>query len=489
MTEKKIIISNNGVIITPYTKGDCAQLEKMTSVYDPVYYKYKELTGFILEYNGTPSFITHQNNPRYIQELFPSYQIEYLNEIKPIRMEHDFGLNEDITPTDIQYNILNQILNTSKNIKDSKEWFVNLQTGYGKTMLSIYLSSILKHKTLVTCFSSDILKQWISSIKKNTSFNMERLLLIDSSKILKSILDGKFNHSKYDMFFCTPRLLVSFAKRYGYENLYEVIRVIGIGFKVFDEAHRNMGNIVKINATTNVRHTLYLSADFGQSDREVEEKYYRIFYKVPIIRPDEEYQVTMKYTRAVIVEYDSKPLSSDIPSINDKYGFNTQYYMEYQMNNGMIFDVVKFILDSIFKNYDGHKILILLNHIAHVDRMEEFISTHYSNNNRIGRYHSMVTPEEKEFTLNDANIIISTYSSFGTGMDVDSIRYVLSLNQSGKIEDNQAAGRARPMKDGGDVFYFMVIDKGFRYTTRKLKTRLKYLAETKIKNISRVKFY
>jgi hypothetical protein len=46
---------------------------------------------------------------------------------------------------------------------------------------------------------------------------------------------------------------------------------------------------------------------------------------------------------------------------------------------------------------------------------------------KIARFHSKVDIDEKEFAITDANIIIATYQSFGTGMDVENIKYVISF--------------------------------------------------------------
>lgn len=481
----KIYISNNGVTITPYNKKDCEQIERLTSMYDEVYHQRNEVTGFVLKYNDEcDAFISHQHNTTYIQNLFPEYEIEYMKENLPIKISHEFGLNSSITPTDIQYDIISKILNT----KNEKEWFIHLQTAYGKTLLSIYLASIFSYKTMIMCFSVEILSQWIKTIKKKTTFQSDKLLLIDSSKILQGILDETFDYKRYDIFLCTPKILTSFCNKRGYSKLNIIFTKLGIGLKIFDEAHRNMANLIKINASTNVRYTLYLSADFGQADPELEQKYFKIFYKVPIIAPDEKFKETMKYTQAIVVEYNSHPTMEESPSIYNRYGFSPQLYMEYQFKKKIIFDVVDFILKNIQKTKDKYKTLILLNHIDHVDMMTEYIKEKYPDKS-VGRFHSKVSSDEKEFAKNYSDIIVSTYSSFGTGLDVDHIKYVISLNQSNKIEDNQAAGRARPLKDGSDVFYFIVIDRGFTYCVKKLKIRLAYLYETKIKKVLKLRYY
>ena len=98
---------------------------------------------------------------------------------------------------------------------------------------------------------------------------------------------------------------------------------------------------------------------------------------------------------------------------------------------------------------------------------------------RYGRYHSQMPDEERQATLDYANVIISTYASFGVGNDLENIKYVVSLNQCNKVEDNQAAGRARPLFDGSNAIYFIVTDVGFKYCRDKLRIRLGYIMETK----------
>lgn len=486
----KIIVTNNGTIITPYEKGNAVILEKVTSTYDEVYHKRVEQTGFIMKYNNNTAFITHNNNERWLRNFFPEYEYFHMPKNRPSKMKYGFHLNDNIEPTDIQFNIISEILkDKDKDKKIQKEWFVNLQTGYGKTLLSVYLSSILQYKTLIMCSFRDVLKQWMDTIKNKTNFDMSRVLLIDSSKILLSMFEGNFDADNYDVFICTPSLITKFSKKYGNEKLWKVFEVMGIGLKIFDEAHLNKANIVKINALTNVKYTLYLSADFAQGNLELQKMYYRIFNKTLIIKPSEDDMIDMRYTRAIVVEYNSRPSETETMSIYNKYGFSPQFYIDYQFDKGYVFEVLTYIINNIIKsNQKNYKILILLVNIDHIDILKSILEEKYGDRYIIGRYHSNVNNEEKEYVKSNANIIISTYASFGTGVDVSNIKYVISINQCNKIMDNQAAGRARPMIDGSDVFYFMLIDRGFNYCIKKLKTRLQYLAETKIKDITKIKY-
>ena len=44
----KIYRTKNGTIITPYRKYQCRDLEYQTSIYDKVYHKSNEMTGFFV---------------------------------------------------------------------------------------------------------------------------------------------------------------------------------------------------------------------------------------------------------------------------------------------------------------------------------------------------------------------------------------------------------------------------------------------------------
>ena len=485
----EINITNTGMTIVPYKKGQSKQIENDTAIWNKAYYKLDPVIGFTVHHStetDTTSFVTVKNSENYIRSLFPNYIITHQSCNNAYKLSESFSLNSDISPTDIQSDIINSVLRE----KYKNEWFVNLPTGTGKTLLSIYLISILNTKALIMCYSTEILMQWIKTIKNKTDFNPSKILLLDSSKLLHNIYTGKFDASEYDIFLATPKLIVSYCDKYGFSTLNDIFNNIGIGIKIFDEAHRNIGNMVKINGYSNVGKTLYLSADFAQANHNKEKLYYKMMRGVPVFKPDKETLNSMKYTQCIIVEYDTEPDMTDISNVYTNHGFSLTNYMRYQFNNGMIVNALKYVLKNIFSTNDkGHKILILMNLIENVDDLYLLLKDIYGNDECICRFHSGIDENEKELGRTQANIIISTYGSFGTGIDINNIKYVISLDQCNKVADNQAAGRARPLSDGSDASYIILIDRGFKYAVNKLKVRVDYLYENKIKKVTRIKYY
>lgn len=490
MKKGEIIVTTTGVEITPYYDKQNRYLENLTSTFGAKrgnYSRRNPTTGFFLNYENTqPCFVTHRHDPVWLQHQFEGYEVKYTEVAKSKKLSESFGLNPDIAPREVQYQMIQEVLNHEK----EHQWFIYLSQGLGKTLLSVYLISYFNVKTLIMCYNKDILSQWYKTLKSKSTIDPKKVLMITSSMLLKNILYGEFPTMEYDIFLCTPGLLVSFGKKVGFHKIPIVLDRMGIGFKIYDEAHRNIANIVKINAFTSIDKTLYLSGDFGQSDPRKEKLYFNMFHGVPILKPDDELMNTLKFTVAMVIEYDSEPTELDKTGMYTKNGFSFYNYMKYQFRKDVFFETLDNIIQSISKaNHEGYKILILLNMIDHVDEMTDRMKEKYGDRYVIGRYHGSVPEDEKEETLKQSNMIVTTYQSFSTGIDVSLIKYVISCSVCTKIDDNQSSGRARPLPDGSDAFYFMMTDIGVPYVKKKLRSRIQYLQETKIKEVKKIKYW
>ena len=313
------------------------------------------------------------------------------------------------------------------------------------------------------------------------NISAEKILRVTGT-IIDKILAGDIDPNDYDIFMCTPTLLDRFGnRRSDYSRISDLFELCGIGFLIYDEAHRNVSNIVKLNSIMNIRYQVYLSADFGQGSYDKELMYKEIFRNVPVLTPSKKLQTSLKYTKLVVVNFNTYPDEIEKQEPFNKYGFSAELYMKYQFKKGTIIDAIKYTIDTILKANDNYRALILFTNIDHVEAMYDILVKEYPDVN-IGKFHGGVSPDNKLNVKNNSKIIVATYGSFSTGLDAKDIKYVLSTNQCNKVMDNQSAGRARPLSDGSDAMYFMFVDNGFSYCKKKLKIRLSYLTETKAKN-------
>lgn len=478
---KRIIYTTTGVQVRPYKKEALAPIMKSRSAWDPVRHKYNPITAYSMECGEDKEkvFLTYNCDRTYIQELLPGYIMEELgpNHVEPI--SESFELNDDIIPTNLQSDAIKVVLENK-----FAQAFFNIPTGVGKTLMSLYLVSLLQSKTWIMCFSVEVLKQWVKTLREKTTFNLDKILMVSSSSTMRKILSGKIDPSEYDIFMSTPGILTKFAEKEGPDALYDLFDICGIGMKIFDEANRNIANITKINAITSVERTYYLSADFSQSGKTKRTLYYRMFHNIPIIKPSEEKKKEMRHINAVVVHYNSHPTYLEQESAYGKYGFSAHNYMEYQITNPTFWDTFKAVIDTIHEqNAERNKILILLNMIDHVDATKAWLDEMNLKGCVVGRFHSRMPDDEKEETLLNANVIVSTYQSMGVGLDIFGIQYVIAVAPFSPIEDNQAAGRARPLPSGKDCFYFIMCDDGFEYNVSRIRDRLSYLQTQKVKKI------
>lgn len=480
----KIYLTKMGALITPYHNRQCRELEYTTSLYDTVYHKSKPYVGFSVPYDGSNSFITYRNDKSFFLKNFPSYEIIEQVIGRTEKMKYPIQLKGIDSFRSAQSQIIGDL---ESSVKTNRAWFINLQTGEGKTLLSIYWCTRLRLKTIIMCFSNSILDQWVESFSRYTDIDQSRILRLRTSAEINKLLADKGTHKTtvddFDICICTPGVLSSGANNLGdYKLIYDFFDKFGFGLLIFDEAHLNVGNLVRINSVTNVRYQLYLSADFGQGDHIKDMIYRKIFREVPILTPSEELKSTLKYTTLMVVDFNTHPNEVEEGLVFNRYGFSEIKYIQYEFMKPTLLNALDHIIDMILKTNTKYKILILISTIEHVDVAYDYYKSKFAEMNsdfKVGRFHGNLDDVEKDYTRNHADLIIATYKSFSTGIDVKDIKYVLTTNQCNKVVDNQSAGRARPLSDGTNAMYFMFVDTGFKYCKRKLSTRLQYLKETK----------
>jgi len=474
-------------MIHPYVKNQSKLIESMCSIkeFNGRFYHNVETTGFYMK--EIDMFLTHECfQTKLLQEQFPDYIID----IKTPDMGKQiptYELNDDIDLTDVQYDVMSKAINSRRN-----KIFLNLPTAMGKTVIAIQLMiSVLSKKVFIMCFRNTILKQWIRMMKEHTNTDMSKVCLIDSGAQLDAILDNNFVQQDCHIFLATPTLLHRFGEKHGWNKINDIFTNLGIGVKIYDEAHRHLGNIIKIDAVTNVYKTIYLSADFKQADEHKNRLYKRVFKNADVFKLDRDVVDDLKYTNAIVIHYSTNPTEEDRKKIfGNNHGFSKFEFMRYEISQKILLNAAKHYISIIQEsNKFNSRILVLVSLVEHVELLYEEFKSIYSDSYIIGRFHSKVPEDEKKVVLSSAQIIISTYQSFSTGLDLqgDKIGHILSLDQVNEVEDNQSAGRGR-RDDRFDTYYYIFVDDSFPYCIRKLRKRLQYLYNQKIKQIFSLRY-
>ena len=123
----------------------------------------------------------------------------------------------------------------------------------------------------------DILKHWKETYLEKTTINPNRIKEINDGKWLEKIYMNGDGDPDHDIYLVSPNLITSYLNNHPWTQFSEIINDLGIGLIIYDEGHRNMSAMVKINALTNIKYTIYMSGDFAQGDYQKEKLFYKIF--------------------------------------------------------------------------------------------------------------------------------------------------------------------------------------------------------------------
>lgn len=475
-TNNKIRISNTGVTIHPYRKYKCKELEKWTSIRLPNRAT-KEVTGFFLK--DIDTFVTHPMSLSKLQSWFPNHIIEKVDSNPSEYIGRQLrDINFDLRPDQAE------IIDDCISLSNQNRVFLCLPTGFGKTILAIYLTiKVHQTKTLVICPSKLILDQWQIKYTNMGNIPEENIMHLHLSTQIDDIMSGKVDISETCIFVCTQALLKSYAKTRGWEALNELAKLLGIGTVFVDEAHNEVGGTIRILGFMRVRKVYYLSADFNQAQKAMKYKFAKVFDGVPIVRPSQEQMDELRHLTCNLITFNSKPTQMELNTLYDKFGFRTMNYSSYQLDKGILFDLMVRIMKLIFTTLKpGRKIVIMTTTINAVDEYTKLLRDIFYDK-KIKRFHSNLEEDERqEIHEEDVDVIVSTYMSLGVGIDIKGIQHVMSLDLVNEVWDNQAAGRARPIP-GEKCFYYLFADYGFTKTRDTLNVRLNYMRRANVAEI------
>lgn len=475
-TPKRIYVTTTGMMISPYKSNLNPNFERLHSYQQygrrwptPVsgYYKRKEHV-----------YACSMMDPVKVKErFFGDYAVEYLpsSEARDI---YPAEMNDDFAPRDQQQAFIEEALYYQG--KGCHRIFNNMQTGLGKTVATIYMILENHKKTLILTAMTQILDQWVEAFKQFTDMPEKRIWICTRSSDLIDAIADPMVHNDIDIFLITHALLASLVNKVGWYGVSQIVNALGIGTKVFDEAHMNLESMVCLDAFTSVEHTYYLTADFNQSSNAKGAKYHRIFQGVPIL-PEEVENRTLKYVDVLSVLYNSHPSTIDRVSVFGQKGFSNHSFMRYQFTKPYLLQALVALINYLQRTYNyrtsGEKILVLTSLIEHSEQLHEDLSKMFPEYN-VGLHNGLLSKEDRKLARDTSDIIVSTYSSIKQGIDVHGISCVITCDQVDRITDNQCAGRARPV-EGKKALYVMLYDMGFDYCVRSKVKRASYLEQSK----------
>jgi superfamily II DNA or RNA helicase len=302
-------------------------------------------------------------------------------------------------------------------IDNNKRFMLGDFTITHNTVLSLYISSLFKVKTLVIVHKSFLLNQWKSRAEEFTNANVGILQQNNIDVENKQIVIG---------------MLQSIAK-----NKYDPDIFKEFGLVIFDEAHHAPSKYFsKALPIINCKRTLALSATPNRSDK-LEKVLFWYFGDILYKQATE----TLNNVLVKMIKYDSK--DKNFKEFRTNYGKDINRpktinkLTELVSRNKLIIKIIKEILEE-----PDRKLLILSDRIEHLNTLHDSINALEITT---CSYYIGGMKQKKLDESTKAQVIFATYSMAQEALDIPELNTLLMVTPRKEIE--QAIGRITRKKD------------------------------------------
>jgi superfamily II DNA or RNA helicase len=461
------------IVLNNYDAGDSSELEKSLSVWDKTIFSYN-FSAFLHDDVKRELIIPGGFDMSKLKSIFP--RDEYTNkknETNPynqVSFSLKFPARDDIQRGAIDFLLKNK----------NPQKFLCLPTGKGKTYCSIHYVHKCKKLPLVLVDQENLMEQWKKSILHFTSVKEEEIFLISGKSSIEKLMKMKKTElKKYKWFIAIHKTLSNYLEK-DMENIEKLFSYLGIGVKLYDEAHVEYKNIFYIDALSNTE-SVYITATPTRSNPIENTVYQRMFRDVPMFKVHDD--ALTRYHNVIIVKYNSKPSIDDQAKMRNRHGFDANAWCKYILQDGKygeLFDVVHQLLNKVNKNHDKKTVFLFHtlegNSIFFDDFKQEFTDM------EVGRYDSSIKDKNKRDLELEKDLILTTDKSLGKAIDIKGLEVVINTVPFGsKTMTEQMLGRLREIPEK-EVWYLDLIDVGFESCRNQLKQR-KNIYNKKAKNI------
>ena len=455
---KKLVSKFTHIEVSPYEKGEEPHLEKSLEVYDWISHKVK-LYCYDIQENVL--YVPRSTSISMLQCMFhtKNYRDDSMFDIAKIGFQLKVKPRDDKQFKAIRF--LSGVREYSK-ISYSSRLNLELDTGVGKTYCTIASIWHFKQRTAIILHLNRLVKQWKERIIQYTDISEKEIYVIKGRASINKILRKKQNVKNYKIFLISHRTISSYAENEGWEKVQKLFEILQIGIKVYDEAHLEFKNIIKVDLHTNVRKTFYLTATAGRSDKGENILYRKVLGSAPTLSikiPQEE-----RNTIALIIKINTLINKIMENSLTTMRGLNSVKYLRYlfsEKGKPELFRAITIALNTV-EDFDG-QFVILVGLRENANIMKDFIEENFDKyKDNVGIVDSDIKMEDQEVE-EKKKIIVTTFKSFGTGLDLSNIISIIMVEPySSDIIARQLIGRLRNKKG----VYIEIFDKSIEKRCR-----------------------
>ena len=465
MEKPEIVVKNSSIQIRNYRFGSCPRLENCFMVFNPTTHS-SHYVGIAYDEEKEILYVPRGIDIWYVEKLLETEAKVEKNSFDEFDTYTDIKIKY-LPRDDEQKESLRFMLGKKeyKATSTKSQLSVNLNTGKGKTYVSIATFAYTGIKSMIITYSTGWLKQWKEKILEYTNLREKDICFITGSNtIYRLITMSPEKIYQYKIFLVTHSTLKSYGDNNGWDKVEELFRILKVGIKIYDEAHMNFSNMCMIDYHSNVYKTYYLTATPTRSDPR-ENMIYQTSFKnvlsIDLFNPE-----TDPHSNYWAILYDSKPEPYVVSACKNQYGLDRNKYMNYIVTNDNFMKMATIVIDmamNIIYREGTYKDKMLI-YIGTNQAIEEFVNKIVDiipdMRGQIGIFTSAVSPEEKELAK-EKKYIFTTTKSAGAALDIAHLKVVILLDEpfTSELLARQTIGRLRDK----DTYYFEVVDTGFYY--------------------------
>ena len=452
----KIVVYRTHIEINNYFLGDNPQLEKAFSVYDSLYHKlfpkgiyYDRDRRILMLPRSTSIFNLERDFGCQAVVDFSCDPIRYFD--NPIQLKYTPRDQDQITAIQFMLGKGNFWHN-----KDKTMIALNLNTGKGKSYCAVATIGYLNMATAIITDTIGCLDQWMGYFLEYTNLTKEDIFYVSGTMSINKLYRMDIN--RYKVFLIPHATLQSYGNNHGWNKVSKLFKYLGIGIKIFDEAHLDFDNMTMIDFYTNTNITYYLTATLGRSDFNENRIFQTYFNGVPSIdlfNQDED-----PHTAYVGIKYNSCPTPMDIQDCNTAYGMSTVKYADYVVDQPAFHNMLHILVQKALAK--PGKCLWYIGTNNAILKVRDWIYANYPELIRQVGIYTSVTPKEHKQEQLERKIILSTTKSAGAAMDIKGLVETVNLAEpfKSRVLAQQSFGRTRDP----NTIYKDLVDLGFQQT-------------------------
>ena len=457
MYNNRIKVTNTAIIIDNYILGESEQLEKPFKIWDPITHKFM-YKGFYYDEENKRLYLPSGMDLWYVRRALDEKYYTRINNDPYQTIDNiaiKFKPRDERQQEALRFTCCVQPYEDNINLP---QLTVALNTGVGKTFVSIATICFFKIKSIIITGSNSLLSQWKSEIIKYTNLKESDIITINGSDQCNMILSGSSNKANNGkIFLCSHGTLRSFGDRFGWDKVTKLIKILNIGMKFYDEAHTNFDNMLMIDFFTNVYRTYYVTATPMRSNFRENHVFQISLKNVPMIDLFDE--DNDPHTSYIAIKWNSRPTPQQISACKNKYGLDRMKYINYVTRKPEFYDMLRIIMEMVIKCKG--RVLFYIGTNEGILRVYKWIADNYPEFlGDIGIFTSLLSKEDKMIDKNK-KLLLSTTKSAGLGEHIEGLKMTILLAEPFKSEvlARQTLGRTRD----NNTKYIELVDMGFYY--------------------------